>query len=81
MRIPVMRRREAHWGPTTRGRVALVANPLWNPRRENEAVMRASGVATRKSATSARPSPAPMELPCIAATIGVPVSKSRTASR
>jgi len=41
----------------------------------------ASGAATRKSATRARPSPPPIAAPWIAATTGFVARNSRTASR
>ncbi len=55
--------------------------PWCSPIREKFAAKRLSGLATRKSADSASPSPPPTALPCTAATTGIGEANSRSASR
>ncbi len=56
--------------PITSGSVVVSPKPGWNPSRVKFAQKRASGQVTRKSATSASPSPPPTAAPWIAPTIG-----------
>ena len=57
--------------PTTAGSVTEMPNPWWNPSLAKLQLNRVSGLATRKSAASASPSPPPTAAPCTAATIGL----------
>ncbi len=65
---PLMRREvrnisDAFCWPMTRGSVTVRPKPGWNPRRVKLAAKRDSGLATRKSADMASPSPPPMAPP------------------
>ena len=65
--------------PTTAGSVTEMPKPWWNPSLAKLQLKRVSGVATRKSAASDRPSPPPTAAPCTAATIGLRLEKMRAA--
>ena len=74
---PVYISSSARCWPTTAGSVTEMPKPWWKPSRAKLQLKRVSGVATRKSAASARPRPPPTAAPCTAATIGLRAEKSR----
>ncbi len=78
-RRPVRNMSAASCLPTRRGRVWVRPKPGWKPSLVKLAAKRASGVAIRKSAMSARPRPAPMAAPWTAAMMGSSVAWRRTA--
>ena len=77
MRSPKESTSSARCGPTTAGSVTVRPKPWWIPSREKFATKRDSGLATRKSAVIATPSPPPTAAPCTAATTGVSPATSR----
>ena len=81
MRRPVSSISAAACWPMMRGRVTEMPKPWWMPSLTKLAPKRASGVATRKSGTSARPRPPPMAAPWMAPTTGLVLRNSRAASR